>query len=103
MSAGASPVVPTGPEQMARQAESIATNETMDKLVDRLGIFNRSLTWPHGEAAVQRTPAGEAMRRWLVKQSPKARAETLTLRDVPWLEVTLKMAALQAREVRGEG
>ena len=95
MSAAERPV-PSG--QMALQADS----ETMDRLVDRLGIFNRSLTWPPGAegAAVQRTPAGEAMRRWLVKQSPKARAETLTLRDVPWLEVTLQMAAVQAREVR---
>ena len=101
MSAGASPV--PGGQAMACQAEP--TGETIDKLVDRLGVFSRSLTWPPGEesAAAQRAPAGEAMRRRLVKQSPKARAETLTLRDVPWLEVTLQMAALQAREVRGEG
>ena len=92
------------PSQGVRGAD--VAGAAMDVLVDRLGIFNRSLSWPpggEGAAAPQHTPAGEAMRRWLVKQSPAARAETLTLRDVPWLEVTLDMAATQAREGRPGG
>lgn len=69
--------------------------QLVDALVDHLGVYDRSQSWPRRDGsapargAAQRSAEGDALRRWLRKLSPAARREALTLNDAPWVSVRL--------------
>jgi hypothetical protein len=74
----------------------------VDTLVDHLGVFDRSLSWPpRGSATPARSAEGDALRRWLRKLSPEARREALTVHDAPFCALLLGMQAQLAREGPG--
>ena len=71
----------------------MTTHAAVDALVAAWGVYDRSRTWPHVDGAPAPTAEGAALRRWLSRLTPAARAEALTVHDEAWVQLTLAMAA----------